>query len=267
MKILTAGTYYGNKQTETNLNGVILSEYDYSSPRTDWHFHENPYFMYVLKGNLFDINKKNKQHCDAGSLIFHNWQEAHYNTKETHYARGFHIELPRSWFTKRKLNIDLWEGSSLIHNPKSHHYFAKLYFEFKFQDVYSKLSIELLLLQLCENIQAIEFSNQERPSWVTALQELLHTNAENLSLKSLSDELGVHPVHISRAVPKYLASSLGDFIRQQKVKRALSYLLDPSYSLTDIANICGFSDQSHFTRTFKTYLGQTPSVFRKQVLK
>lgn len=266
MKILTTGSYYGAKKSETDLNGIILSEYDYTTPRTDWHFHENPYFMYVLQGNLYDINKKSKQPCIGGNLLFHNWNEAHYNTLETKYARGFHIEFPRSWFDQKKLNINLWEGSSFIDHPKSHLLLAKLYFEFRFQDVFSKLSIELLLLQLCESTQEIAFATQQQPSWVTSLKALIHDDTDHLSLASLSDQLDIHPVHISRAVPKYFASSLGDYIRQQKIKQALTYILDPRYSLTEIAMICGFSDQSHFTRTFKIYLQKTPSAFRKQVL-
>lgn len=266
MRILTSGKYYGDKKSEIDLNGIILSEYNYSTSRTDWHFHENPYFMYVLDGNLYDINKKAKSSCKSGSLIFHNWQEEHYNTKETPYARGFHIEFPRKWFNQKKLEIDLWEGSGLIDHPKSHHLLAKLYFEFRFQDFYSELSIELLLLQLCENVQEMEFSTKNDPSWVRSLRQILNEDSEKLSLTSLSDQLGVHPVHISRAFPKYFASSLGDYIRQQKIKKALTYLLNGKYSLTEIAYICGFSDQSHFTRTFKTYLNKTPSVFRKQIL-
>ena len=266
MKVLTVGKYYGVKKSEIDFTGVILSEYDYSSSRTDWHFHENPYFMYVLQGDLYDINKKAKAHCTSGSLIFHNWQEAHCNTRETPHARGFHIEFPRRWFDQRKLDISLWEGSQLINHPKPHHLLGKLYFEFKCQDSYSELSIELLLIQLCENIQTSEFLPKKEPPWVGSLRQILHEDSDNLTLKSLSDQLGVHPVHISRAVPKYFASSLGDYLRQQKIKQALSYVLNGNYSLTEIAHLCGFSDQSHFTRTFKIYLNKTPSEFRKQVL-
>ncbi len=266
MKILTTGKYYGKKKSEVNLKGVLLSEYDYLTPRTDWHYHENPYLMYVLQGNLYDINKKRQTHCKSGSLIFHNWQEAHYNTKETRHARGFHVEFPRSWFEERKLDANLWEGSRLINHPKLHYLFGQLFFEFKCQDSYSDLSVELLLLNLCENIELIELSPKQEPSWVRSLRELLQEDSEHLDLRSLSKQLGIHPVHLSRAVPKYFGSSLGTYIRQQKVKQSLSYLWDKRYSLTDIANLCGFSDQSHFTRTFKLYLKRTPSAYRKQFL-
>ncbi|MEL7118469.1 MAG: helix-turn-helix transcriptional regulator [Bacteroidota bacterium] len=266
MKISKKGEYYGEKRSEVDLTAAVLSEYDYIDKRTDWHYHENPYFMYVIDGNLLDINKKNKKQLPSGSLIFHNWQEAHYNTKETAKARGFHVEFPRQWFEQRKLNIDLWEGSRVIEHPKLHQIIGQLYYEFKCKDSYSDLAVELLILQLCENTQTAEFSGKQEPTWVESLREVLHEETEDLNLARLSQKVGVHPVHISRAFPKYFGGSLGDYLRQQKIKQSIGYILKGKHSLTDIANMCGFSDQSHFTRTFKSYLNQTPRSFRKQVL-
>ncbi|MEM8765584.1 MAG: helix-turn-helix transcriptional regulator [Bacteroidota bacterium] len=265
MRILTEGTYYGIKKTEIQSNGILLSEYDYNAPRTDWHFHENPYFMYVLQGDVYDVNRKSKKTCPPGSLIFHNWQEAHYNTKETSYARGFHIEFRRKWFEDKQLDIALWEGSDLVKHPMAHHLLAKIYFEFRFQDAISPLSIELLMLQFCEGIQKHQFPEEKRPSWTKTLQELLQTDLAPMHLEGLSNYLGIHPVHLSRAFPKYFDCSLGDYLRKQKIQRALPYLFEGNFSLTEIANICHFSDQSHFTRTFKAYLGQTPSAFQKHI--
>ncbi|MEO0468422.1 MAG: helix-turn-helix transcriptional regulator [Bacteroidota bacterium] len=266
MKILTTGEYYGTQKSAIDLTGVILSEYDYVTARTDWHFHENPYFMYVIQGNLFDINRGTKTHCGAGSLMFYNWQEAHYNTKESAHARGFHIEFSHKWFAQRGLNTQLWEGSKLIRHPANYALLGKLYAECCCQDMWSEASIEVLLLQLCENMQRVERKKDKEPDWVHNLRQLLYEEPGDVSLASLSQKLGVHPVHISRAFPKYFASSLGAYLRQLKIKQALPYVMNQQYSLTEIAAICGFSDQSHFTRTFKYYLHQTPRDFRKQFL-
>lgn len=267
MKILTKGKYYGEKRLELENKGIILSEYNYDMPKTDWHYHENPYFMYVIDGNIYDINKKRKTTCSSGSLLLHNWNEVHYNTKESDFARGFHVEFERKWYEQKKLDVDLWEGSQVIENPGMHHLLGKIYFEFKCQDKYSELSIDLLLLQLCETSQSKEGELfKKQPPWIEPLKEILHSeNTEITSLQFLSDELGVHPVYLSRAIPKYFSTTLGNYIRQQKVKKAMVYLLGSQYSLTEITYLCGFSDQSHFTRTFKSYLGMTPSAYRSKL--
>ncbi|NJB72121.1 AraC-like DNA-binding protein [Saonia flava] len=268
MRILSKGEYFGKKKLELSFNGIVLSEYSYHEPKTVWHYHENPYFMYVLHGNMYDFNKKQKTACPSGSILYNNWQETHYNSKESELGRGFHLEFERDWFEQKKIDVSLWEGSKLLENPKIHHIFGKIYYEFITQDHYSKASIELLLLQLCETIgNSEEKTTLNIPNWIEPLKELLHYSTENIDLDYLSKQLNIHPVHLSRSIPKYLSCSLGEYIRQQKIKQSLNYLIDSEYSLTEITYLCGFSDQSHFTRLFKQYFKNTPSAYRKYLKK
>lgn len=265
MKILTKGTYYGAMNAEREMNGILFSEYDYLTKRTDWHYHENPYFMYVLQGDLYDVNKKRKTTCPSGSFLLHNWQEPHFNSKESTYARGFHIEFEKSWFEKNNIDINLWEGSTLIRNPKLHHILAKLYREFRCDDIYSEISCELLVSELCENIEQEKVYQMEKnPPWLTSLIEIIHQTNGPFNLKALSDQLVIHPGHLSRSIPKYFSTTLGDYIRQVKIKKAVDFMLSTNKPLFDICYECGFSDQSHFSRNFKHYLGMTPKEFRKK---
>lgn len=268
MKILTKGKYYGSRNLEKSFNGVLLSHYTYTGDRTDWHYHENPYFMYVLHGNMMDCNAKVKTLCPSGSLMFNNWQEAHFGSKHSVEASGFHLEFEKHWLEKNGISRDFLEGSQLIQNPKIHLLFAKLYVEFVLSDHYSEVSVEVLLLQICEALCNLKETNPgETPPWVHGLKELLHYDTADLSLQYLSEQLGVHPVHISRAAPRYLTMSLGEYIRQGKIKKAIPLLLAANSSLTEIAYQLGFSDQSHFNRVFKSYLHTNPSLYRKNVTK
>ncbi len=268
MKISTKGKYYGSLNSEMAFNGILLTKYDYHEDRTPWHYHENPYFMYVLKGNMKDCNKKVKSLCPAGSLMFNNWQEAHYGSKHSVEASGFHLEFERKWLRENGIPLNLWEGSQLIENPKLHLLFARLYHEFLISDNYSDVSVEVILLQICEAMSNLkQFNAQKNPNWVEDLKELLHYDTSTLSLDYLSNELKVHPVHISRAAAKHLSMSLGEYIRQHKVKKAIPLLLNSKNSLTEIAYETGFSDQSHFNRVFKSIFNINLSTYRKNITK
>lgn len=268
MKIRTKGEYYGNQDSKISFDGILMSQYNYTINKTDWHYHENPYFMYVLNGNMMDCNKNIKTLCPSGSLMFNNWQESHYGSKHSNDASGFHLEFEKNWLDKNGISLNLFEGSQLIQNPQLHFLFAKLYYEFIHLDEYSQVSSEILLLQICDVLKGLKETNIKNiPNWVNGLKELLHYDNSNLSLQYLSDQLKIHPVHISRAAPKHLSMSLGEYIRQYKIKKSLPLLLDSTNSLTEIAYHTGFSDQSHFNRVFKSYFDMNPSLYRKKVNK
>ena len=59
--------------------------------------------------------------------------------------------------------------------------------------------------------------------------------------------------------------SFGDYIRKLRIEKAIQLLNDPKYSLSEIAYLTGFSDQSHFTRIFKKVTGKSPSVYKKNI--
>ena len=266
MQILTKGKYYGNQKSEVSFNEVLLSQYTYTTERTDWHYHENPYFMYVLQGDMKDCNSRVKTLCPSGSLMFNNWQEPHFGSKHSDKASGFHLEFEKKWLEKNGISLKLWEGSQLIQNPQLHVLFGRLYHEFLVSDDYSSISVEILVLQICECLSDLkEINTQKNPIWVDNLKELLHYDSSPLSLNYLSNALNVHPVHISRAASKYLSMSLGEYIRLHKIKKAIPLLLDPSNSLTDITYQTGFSDQSHFNRVFKAYFKMAPNSYRKSI--
>ena len=266
MKIQKSGDYYGIKKTELKNLGFSVSEYDYHLPETDWHYHENPYFMFVLGGNLKDLNKKGTRLCPQGSFLFLNWQEIHKNTKESFHAKGFHVELDRKWFKERELERVLWEGSKLITNPRLHHTLAKIYYEFMVDDKFSTVSMDTLVLELCDGLWENKGNTHKmEPAWIKTLEDLIYDDEDILSLDSLSAKLGIHPVHLSRSFPKYRDVTLGEYIRMHKIKKSLPALINSKFSLTQIAYLSGFSDQSHYTRTFKKYFNCTPIAFKQAI--
>jgi AraC-like DNA-binding protein len=120
--------------------------------------------------------------------------------------------------------------------------------------------------QFIKNKQA---EGKGMPSWVQELKDMIQDHIDtNITLKGLSKDLDINPSYLSREFSKHFNNlSFGDYIRKLRIERAIELMNNPSYSLTDIGYLTGFSDQSHFTRIFKKQTGSSPSGYRKNLKK
>ena len=126
--------------------------------------------------------------------------------------------------------------------------------------------VENLLLGVLSDFEKSKPGTKKKiPAWVRELKELLQDHIDtNLSLKELSKDLEVNPSYLSREFSKYFDDlSFGEYIRRLRIDKAKELIEGGNYSLTEIAYLTGFSDQSHFTRIFKKYTGRNPSAFKK----
>ena len=267
MKHLQTGEFHGEINETIDLNGVILTDTEYTLDKVDWHYHENAYFTFILQGNVIEGNKKEIYNCSEGSLLYHNWQEPHYNIKPEGFTRGFHIELKDAWFREFSFNSSTFQGSINISNPDAKFLFYKIFKETKTRDDISALAIQSHLLE----VLAIMFRNtvdaqNNKPVWAGKLKEILHDDyLISHTLDGLAITLGIHPVHLSRYFPKYFHCGLAEYIRKLRVEKSLALLSSKALSLTEAAFECGFSDQSHFSRCFKDIMGVTPLSYKKLI--
>ncbi|KQK25140.1 AraC family transcriptional regulator [Chryseobacterium aquaticum] len=268
MKQSQKGEFYGQTNTTINLEGITLTDTVYTHDKVDWHYHKNAYFTFILQGNVIEGNKKEIYNCSAGDLLFHNWQEPHYNIKPKGFTRGFHIEIEEKWLSELDFKTKDLQGSIKIADPDLKFLLYKIFRETKENESSTLLSIQTLLLEtLSKMIHHQKNNSQKKPNWVSELNNILNDQfSDSLSLDYLSKQLHIHPVHLSRDFSKYFNSGLGEYIRKIKIQKSLELISQKKLDLTAIAFECGFSDQSHFTRCFKEINGITPSQYRKILL-
>lgn len=268
MKFLQTGHFFGETNQRIYLNGITLTDTEYTHKYVDWHFHENAYFTFILQGKLIEGNKKETYTCANGSLLFHSWQEPHYNIKPEGYTRGFHIEFNKDCFAEFDFDINSLQGNFIIENTDIKLLLYKIFRETKTIDNLTATSIEILLCEtFWKMIRFRETLQKPRPLWATKLKEILSESyADKLSLINLSHELNIHPIHLSRTFSKYFHSTFSEYVRKIRIEKSLALLPDKNLTLTEIAHRCGFADQSHFLRSFKEINGVKPSEYRKLLI-
>jgi len=266
MKKLSSGEFFGITSHQLETGGLILTDTAYTHDYVDWHYHENIYFTFILTGKVIEGNKKGKVNLSAGSLLFHNVQEPHYNIKPRGETRGMHLELQHRWISELYPNIEAKEGSFELLCPRTKILFYQLLRESKIADDLTTLGVQNLVIEAINPLFSGSRESAFRPSWVDNVGDLLQDNYFcPPNLKEIAAVAGVHPVHLSRSFTKYFGCTIAEHIRLLKVERAFAMLSVKGNSLSTIAHSCGFADQSHMTRCFKSFSGNTPLFFRRLI--
>lgn len=93
------------------------------------------------------------------------------------------------------------------------------------------------------------------------IQEHLH---ENILLQDLAGTIALSRFHFARQFRNTLGTTPHEFVLRQRVGYAQTLLRRTRMSLREVASACGFADQSHMTRLFRTRLGITPGRYRRE---
>lgn len=81
-------------------------------------------------------------------------------------------------------------------------------------------------------------------------------------LAEIADRLDLSVNHFIKAFANTVGVAPYHWFVRQRIARAASLLETETMSLAQIAIECGFSDQSHFTRSFSGTYGMTPGRWR-----
>lgn len=94
------------------------------------------------------------------------------------------------------------------------------------------------------------------------MNEILARPEEDHCLEMLAAQAGLTPSHFCRVFKRATGATPHQFVMKSRLDRARDLLGHSSLSVAQVAEMTGFTSQSHFTRAFRLYAGQTPSGWR-----
>lgn len=97
------------------------------------------------------------------------------------------------------------------------------------------------------------------------IQHFIDDNLDkSLTLEKLASIAELSEFHFQKMFLKSFAISPSRWVFHRRIRKAED-LLTGHYPISDIAVRCGFSDQSHLTRSFRKATGTTPAVYRRLI--
>ena len=96
-----------------------------------------------------------------------------------------------------------------------------------------------------------------------AKQILISRLDEPISLAELARACKLSPGHFARAFRQTTGQPPHRWLMVQRIEKAKQLLVNSTLSLAQIAQKCGFADQSHFTRVFAQLVQSSPGQWRR----
>lgn len=91
--------------------------------------------------------------------------------------------------------------------------------------------------------------------------------AEPLTLKDIAAELNVSYSFLPTLINKTLKMRFSQYLIEARLKASLQLLSNTDLPLAEIAHNVGFSDQSHFSKSFRKMYDQPPQQYRKSGMR
>lgn len=257
----------GTIVAERDVRGFHIAEAEYPAGlELSRHSHERAHLVYVLEGEYAErYADASEIRCQPRALRYVPARFAHSNHFEAG-ARCLVVGIEPEMLARVVKLTNSLERPSAIETPASMWLTQKLHREFQQSDSSSTLSLEGILLELLAETARHAGSGPVRivPDWLRVARAYVENNyLRALSLADIARVAHVHRVHLARQFRSYFSTSVGEFLRRKRVEHACHLVSTTNCSLAEIAIDCGFSDQSHFSATFRKLMGLTPARFRE----
>jgi len=119
------------------------------------------------------------------------------------------------------------------------------------------------LLKSSNSLELINSITLEQKKLSKAIEYIFtFWNNPKLSVEEIAKEIGFSTYYFSRTFHKEFLITPHKFILSLRVERAKQKIIHTKTPLAQIAQECGFSDQSHMIRVFKKINGFTPNKIR-----
>jgi AraC family transcriptional regulator len=248
------------------VGGLTLAEVQYAAgQRVHRHIHPHARFVLLLSGGITEIRGDDTQTYGPSTLLFRRGDEPHAYMVGRTGATCLIVDVAEEWQARARLHAPVLEQSAAFRGGFVLHLAHRLYGEFRLRDEVSRLAIESITLGVLAEAsrRAAQATERPAPSWLQQARALVDTHfSKPLPLVEVARRVGVHPVHLARTFRRVHRITFAGYVRHVRIEFARRELEASVTPLGDIAVAAGFCDQSHFSRLFKRYTGQTPAEYR-----
>lgn len=231
------------------------------------HTHHFSVLTVVIRGGFTETVRRTEQPCVPGAVRLLPAGDPHSN-RSSALSECLQIELAPDVVDRATDATGAFALAGAIEGELVGALGRRLLQEASLLELSDAATLEMIVLDALSHAgRRAAARNRKRPPWLERVHEAVRAHhVEGVSLATLAEVAGVHPVHVAREFHRHFGCTLGDHVRRLRLERACGLMSDRRLTLAAIAAESGFSDQSHLVSLFRRYLGTTPRRYRRLLL-
>ena len=259
-----------------------MSEYPNKTMPVQWH--EDIEFFFVINGLSEYYIGGHHIKLSSGDMIFINSGQVHMNSTISddldYIIIAIHPRMLSLGIMKDSLTEHLLKDMRFCYyvcrnNSENATVFSDIIFAMSNAaeegGALSQLDIVSLTNQLyrkiCEcytpaNFISTEISNSNQEILRNIILFIYNNFSQKLSLDEIASSGHVSRSKCCSLFAKYLRQSPTDFLNEYRLNESCRLLEESDYRLSEIAQLCGFADQSYFNKLFKKKFECNPGQYR-----
>ncbi len=132
----------------------------------------------------------------------------------------------------------------------------------QYESIVRLLAIFAEHLGLVAGQLAIQASHAEPLSAVKARQFIRDHHAEQIALGDVARAVNMSTFYFCKTFKKATGLTFTDYLSRLRIETARELLLNPNARVSEVCYAAGFQSLTHFNRTFRRLLGESPSEYR-----
>lgn len=132
---------------------------------------------------------------------------------------------------------------------------------------YEKSAFYQFVYEVYKELEAENIHVLEPDAVLTAKRYMERHYAEGLSVREIAESLGLSASHFRSIFKRRTSVSPQEYLMNCRINAAKSYLTEGKYSLREIAQLLGFSNEFHFSNAYKKATGMAPQAHKAIFLR
>lgn len=232
------------------------------------------YHLFILRsGDAIQYYEDQQYHLTDGQCLLVHPHVEHETPKDTHNLLTFYevkFEIYDKWLDGLVQQISpFFKMTPFIETAIQY-----ILFHWTRQDTLSQTNVDnmltAMLLSICDNSSPLggwTSSCIDISSYDQNVKQIVRHIEKNFDepfrLEPLANSLGLNTNYMCSIFKKQTGHTIIDYLNYIRIRHCINAFYYGNDLIIDVALDAGFSSATHFNRTFKKYLGTTPTIYRQ----